>query len=72
MPNSYKVAVKTRNHSHEWVYNGLRFNFFEHAQAYAEHLRTRWPDIVQTGVHHCDEQPNAMYPMPSDRYPVQR
>lgn len=72
MPASYKVGVKTKQHAHEWAYNALRFTFQEHAVEYARQLCLRWPEVQQTAVHGCDDTANAIYPVPSDRYPVER
>ena len=71
MPNSYMISVKTKKEKN-WVRNGLRFGVVEHAHEYATDLIRRWGDVTATHVEMSDDPANATYPVPSDRYPVQR
>lgn len=71
---SYKVGVKTKHNPEAWAFNGLRFMTpgVGGAQGYASSLMRRWPALIATTVEESDEAPNATYPVPSDRYPVNR
>lgn len=69
---SFKVAVKTKTDRDGWAYNGLRFPSEASAGRYAKDLETRWSLVITTDIQVCDEPPNANYPVPSDRYLVDR
>lgn len=69
---SWKVGVKTRNNSEEWVYNELRFEFREYAACYSAHLKRVWSDVNKTTLTETNDPPNSVFPVPSDRYPVVR
>lgn len=71
-PNSYMVGVKTKTNKTIWAYNGLRFAEGVDALAYSRSLLTRWPDLVAYRIVDSDDPPNCTYPVPSDRYPVER
>lgn len=69
---SYKVAIKTRDNKEEWAYNGLRFPSQTSAERYGHDLDKRWSLMIAYEVQQSDEPSNANYPVPSDRYDVQR
>lgn len=69
---SFKVGVKTKSGEDNWIYNGLRFGFREHAERYAKDLQRRWADMGHYLVVASNESPNCIYPVPSDRYLVNR
>lgn len=70
-PKSFVVAVKVKT-SHEWVHNGLRFDTDEEAASYARDLTLRWGAMVDYKIDPSDDLPNCTYPVPSDRYLVNR
>ncbi len=67
----FKVGVKVKADS-EWVFNALRFAVWGDADAYARDLLHRWVAIVEVCVQESDDHPNATFPVPSDRYLVNR
>lgn len=68
---SFKVGVRTKSGGVSITYNGLRFDRIEHAQAYARNLAIRWTEVTMTFIHLSDDEPNASYPVPSDRFIVE-
>lgn len=71
MPKSFAVDVKTKRGS-GWATNQLRFYTPDDAQNYADWLTKRWTDVAYANVRATEEPPNAIYPVPSDRYGVPR
>lgn len=71
-PNSYKVGVKTKSAKEMWTFNALRFGEQTDAIAYAGALHLRWSDVLDYMIADSDDTPNCTYPVPSDRYPVNR
>jgi len=70
---SFKVGIRTREMTGEsWAFNGLRFASREHAERYAQDLFQRWDQVKSCTIEECDDEPNATYPVPSDRYKVER
>jgi hypothetical protein len=69
---SFRVGVKAKNGPTHMVYNGLRFSDWDAATSYSHTLRTRWRDVEDVRVEKSTDAPNCSYPVPSDRYPVNR
>lgn len=70
--SSFQVGVRVKSDRNNWVYNGLRFQTTDEAAMYAKALVMRWGDAVDYTVEPSTDLPNCTYPVPSDRYPVQR
>jgi hypothetical protein len=68
---SYKVGVKTKSDP-TWVFNALRFANSRDADAYAKDLFMRWTAVTETTIEPSEDEPNAQFPVPSDRYRTQR
>lgn len=68
---SFCTEVKTKQ-TDKHVRNGLRFTDEEAARQYGISLMRRWPDMTDFTVVPCDDVPNCIFPVPSDRYPVAR
>lgn len=70
---SYKVGVISKSSNNDVVvHNGLRFLSEKDAEMYAAYLKLRWSDVKDTVVTACFEKPNSSFPVPSDRYTVER
>jgi hypothetical protein len=70
-PRSYKVGVVVTGEK-SVIYNGLRFKTSEEADNYARDLQTRWRAVLEYEVAHSFDTPNARYPVPSDRFQIDR
>lgn len=68
---TFKVGVKTKNDP-EWVFNALRFEKRSEAEAYANDLFRRWTAVTECTIEESDEDANATFPVPSDRYRTSR
>lgn len=68
---SFKVGIKTRE-DRDWVFNALRFSRESDAKAYAANLSLRWTAVTEVIVEPSLDEPNAQYPVPSDRYRTSR
>jgi hypothetical protein len=69
---SYTVAIRVKREPMKYVTNGLRFDTHGNAVIYAADLRTRWRDVVGWTIAISSDPPNCTYPVPNDRYQVQR
>jgi hypothetical protein len=70
---AFKVGITTKKMTAgSWAFNALRFASREDAERYAQDLFGRWQQIKSCTIEECDEEPNAKYPVPSDRYDVER
>ena len=70
---SFKIGIKTKKTTDtSWAFNGLRFATREDAERYSQDLFRRWNQIRSCTIEECDDTPNAVYPVPSDRYAVER
>lgn len=70
-PKSFKVGVRVRG-SESLLFNALRFSERGEAEAYASDLEARWREVTGTEITHSFEEPNAHFPVPSDRYVFNR
>lgn len=68
---SYKVGIKTKQ-DRSWVYNQLRFSTKTEAEAYASDLFMRWTAVTKYIVEPSEDEVNATFPNPSDRYHTER
>jgi hypothetical protein len=70
---SFKVGIITRQMTDgSWAFNALRFSRREDAERYSQDLFSRWNQVKSCTIEECDDDPNATYPVPSDRYEVER
>lgn len=68
---SFMVSVRVKGTA-TMVNNGLRFADVMDADRYGADLALRWPAVTRHDVIPSDDPPNCTYPVPSDRYPVNR
>jgi hypothetical protein len=69
---SYRVGIKTKHNHEAWVYNQLRFSSIGDARRYGKALKLRWPEVTEFIVEDSVQLPNTEFPVPSDRYAVER
>lgn len=69
---SYSVAIRVKSEPMKYSTNGLRFDTHGNAVIYAADLRTRWLEVIGWTIATSSDPPNCTYPVPSDRYQVQR
>ena len=68
---SFKVGIRTRKLTDgSWAFNALRFARREDAERYSQDLFGRWDQVKSCTIEECHDEPNATYPVPSDRYKV--
>lgn len=68
---SFKVSVLAENET-DWADNGLRFFVLQDAEEYGANLKRRWTLLKRYVVVPTEDNPNCVYPNPSDRYHVKR
>ena len=70
---SFKVGIITKKMTAgSWAFNALRFASREDSEPYSQALFGRWDRIKSCTIEESDDKPNATYPVPSDRYKVER
>jgi hypothetical protein len=69
--SSYKVSVMVKG-AKQYADNGLRFYTIREAEEYGAQLKRRWPLLSLYRIFPSEDQPNCVFPMPSDRYNVSR
>lgn len=68
---SFQVSIRLKGQK-TWAHNGLRFADAADANAYGVALKARWPVVEACQVEPTEGPANCTYPVPSDRYPVDR